>query len=94
MNAPDLKSSREYMQEAKTLAICTWSSACFLLVVAVVWLYFGGKSGPWILLAFAFLQNVPMAIRYTFRYKNWNELAARTNARRKLERGSTVNNDV
>ena len=64
------------MKEMEEMAILTWLSVFFLVVISLIWMYYGGKAGPWIILGFAIFQNIPLAIMYMIRYKRASKMLA------------------
>lgn len=67
-NSKLLTNQQKYKKEMKEMAILTWLSVPFLGIISLIWLYYGGKTGPWIILGFSVFQNIPMAVMYTIRY--------------------------
>lgn len=65
-------SFEDYQKDLRSMALFTWIAFFFLFGVAVGFAYFGWKTAPWVIGAFAFFQNLPLAILYTMRY-NWSK---------------------
>lgn len=66
---PQFNNFEEYKKDCWYMALLTWASCVILIVAMIVLIYFEWKIAPWIIFAFLIAQNIPLAIRYTTRYK-------------------------
>ena len=64
-----MTSAEDYVKEMKETAVLIWMTVPFLIIMSLIWLYFGGMKGPWIILGFAIFQNIPLGFMYMARHK-------------------------